>query len=59
MSRKPQRIDPIDLPLLRLSQEDSFTLRHACEGTIIFGQTGSGKTSGPGQALRSAMLRAG
>lgn len=59
MSANAPRAAALDLPLIKFSESDTFTLRHAVEGTIIFGQTGSGKTSGPGQALRSAMLRAG
>lgn len=51
----------LDASLLRLSPEaeDSWTLRHACEGVHIFGGTGSGKTSGSGRALAHAYLRAG
>lgn len=52
---------PLDTPLLRFSPQprDAWTLRQACEGTLIFGATGSGKTSGSGQAVAKAFLRAG
>lgn len=36
-----------------------WTIRHACEGTVVFGATGSGKTSGSGRHIAHAMLRAG
>jgi hypothetical protein len=49
----------LDQPLLRLSAQDQFTLRDACQGVHIFGGIGSGKTSGSGKALASAYLRAG
>ena len=51
--------DPLDQPLLRLSADDSFTVRDACENVLVVGGIGSGKTSGPGRALRRAMFRAG
>jgi hypothetical protein len=52
---------PLDMPLLRFSAHpaDAWTLRQACEGTVIFGATGSGKTTGSGQAIAKAFLRAG
>lgn len=59
MSARLPRVAALDMPLLRFSEKDSFTLRHACEGTIIFGQSGSGKTTGPGDSLRTSFLRAG
>lgn len=49
----------LEHPLLRLSPVDSWTLKDACAGTVIFGATGSGKTSGSGRAMAHAMLRAG
>jgi hypothetical protein len=49
----------LDLPLLRPSSADLFTVRDACENVLILGGIGSGKTSGPGRALRRAMMRAG
>lgn len=49
----------MDTPLLRLSSEDFFTIRDACQGVCIFGGIGSGKTSGSGQFLAKAYLRAG
>jgi hypothetical protein len=49
----------LDLPLLRLSNGDNFTVRDACENVLILGGIGSGKTSGAGRALRRAMMRAG
>jgi hypothetical protein len=38
---------------------DSWRIKDACEGTMIFGGTGSGKTSGSGRALAESFLRAG
>ena len=52
-------ISNLDTPLLRLSAQDNFTLRDACQGVHVFGGIGSGKTSGSGKALASAYLRAG
>ncbi len=51
--------DPLDVPFLKLSSGDSFTLRDAVQGVCITGGIGSGKTSGSGQALAGAYLRAG
>ena len=45
-------------PLLTLGT-DSWRIRDACEGVMIFGGTGSGKTSGSGAALARAYLGAG
>lgn len=52
-------VSNLDTPLLRLSAQDQFTLRDACQGVHVFGGIGSGKTSGSGKALASAYLRAG
>ncbi|MDO8381020.1 type IV secretory system conjugative DNA transfer family protein [Phenylobacterium sp.] len=52
-------VSDLDTPLLRLSAQDNFTLRDACQGVHVFGGIGSGKTSGSGKALASAYLRAG
>lgn len=49
----------LDMPLIRLSPQDDFTLRDACAGVHIFGGIGSGKTSGSGRMLAGAYLRAG
>lgn len=54
-----QRSLNLDAALLRLSPQDSFTLRDACQGVNILGSIGSGKTSGSGHALAGAYLRAG
>jgi hypothetical protein len=59
-----RRVDPIpefdlDVPLLRLTDQDSLTFRHLVEGLLILGSTGSGKTSGPGAALAKALLLRG
>lgn len=50
---------PEDAPLLRLSGQDTLTIRDAFEGIHIFGGLGSGKTSGSGQTLAHAFLRWG
>jgi hypothetical protein len=52
-------VSDLDTPLLRLSAQDQFTLRDACQGVHVFGGIGSGKTSGSGKALAAAYLRAG
>ena len=53
-------VTDLDMPVLRLTEGDVFTLREACAGgTHVFGATGSGKTSGPGRMLAGALLRSG
>lgn len=52
-------ISDLDANLLRLSNEDYFSLADACQGVHVFGGVGSGKTSGSGAALAGAYLRAG
>ncbi|WP_339697245.1 TraM recognition domain-containing protein [uncultured Roseivirga sp.] len=49
----------IDRPILHLTEQDSFTPRHAFEGVAIFGSIGSGKTSGSGKNLALNYLRSG
>ena len=53
----------LDLPLLQFGSgnrpADSFTLRDAVQGTIVFGGIGSGKTSGSGQSLAAQFLQLG
>lgn len=51
--------DPLDEPLLRLSDRDYLTARHAVEGLLAVGSTGSGKTSGFGRAVGDAVLGRG
>ncbi len=36
-------------PLIYLSPEDAFTMKHSFEGILILGEAGSGKTSGDGR----------
>lgn len=50
---------PLDMPLYDFGGGDIWTLRDACEHTLIFGQTGSGKTSGPLRSLVHPFLKAG
>lgn len=66
--KQPQAVAgwPLDNPLVRFGAvldgrpaTVAWTLRDACEGTLVFGATGSGKSSGSGRALAHAMLRAG
>jgi hypothetical protein len=54
-------VDPLDEPLLYFSEDerDAWTVRNACEGTMIFGATGSGKSSGSGRFIAEAFLRSG
>lgn len=49
----------LDARLLRLSEDDYFTVRDALQGVAVTGGIGSGKTSGSGAALAHAYLRAG
>ncbi len=51
-------VKDLDTPLLRLSPNDSFSLRDGCAGVHAFGQIGGGKTSGA-KVLAGAYLRAG
>lgn len=39
--------------------QDAWSLRSACEGTVILGATGSGKSSGSGRLIAEAFLRSG
>jgi hypothetical protein len=50
---------PLEMPLLRFSERDVWTLRDACTGTVCFGGSGAGKTSAAGRALATNFLRAG
>ncbi len=49
----------LDTPLLRLSENDHWSVSDAVRHTFISGDSGSGKTSGSGAALRGALLKAG
>jgi type IV secretory pathway TraG/TraD family ATPase VirD4 len=51
-------VSDMSTPLLRFGTAP-WTLRDACEGTLILGATGSGKTSGSGAHIARAFLRAG
>jgi len=53
------RVIDLDSPLVQLSEHDSWTVRDAFEGTMVFGGTGSGKTSGSGHTFANAFLNAG
>lgn len=55
----PDNLWPLSRVLLRWSKSDSWTIGHACQGTIVLGATGSGKTTGSGRALAMAFLRSG
>lgn len=62
VSRKQRRMqqgDPLAVPLLHWSREDTWTVRDALEGTLVLGATGSGKSSGSGRTIAHAMLKAG
>jgi hypothetical protein len=50
---------PLDTSLLRISENDPWSVYDAYEGTIIFGGNGSGKTSGSGKDLAKAFLKSG
>jgi hypothetical protein len=51
-------VKDLDIPLLRLSPNDYFSLRDGCAGVHAFGQIGGGKTTGA-KVLAGAYLRAG
>lgn len=57
----PWTADPwsLDRPLMQFSEGDQWTVRDACEHTLILGETGSGKTVGAGQSIALSMVRAG
>ena len=61
MATPPPCVTEMDTPLVQFSPEkaDSWTLRDAYEGTMIFGRSGSGKTSGSGATLARSFLRSG
>jgi len=44
MSKKPSRLDDLEMPLLTFSHCDAQTLQQACEATWCFGETGSKKS---------------
>lgn len=52
-------IDPLDVPLLRLTPTDHVTARDLCSGVLCTGMTGSGKSSGPAATLLRAFARSG
>jgi len=51
-------VKDLDTPLLRLSRDDSFSLRDGCAGVHATGQIGGGKTSAA-KVIAGAYLRAG
>src|SRR3954470_20345620 len=52
-----RRGDDLDQVLMRWSDVDPFTVRHACTNLAIFGKVGSGKSSGSGDAVLRALIR--
>lgn len=57
---RPAYLSDLNAPLLKLARRDIWRVRDALEGGVqVFGSSGSGKTSGSGQALATALLRAG
>jgi hypothetical protein len=46
----------LDDVLMKWSEHDPFTVRHACQNTLIVGKTGSGKSSGSGDAILRAFI---
>lgn len=64
-NKESQQINPkpdlwdMNMPLLNLSENDTWTLRDATSGVQIFGATGSGKSSTSGKAIAKAYLSAG
>ncbi len=49
----------LDLPLLQLTEQDSWTWRDAVGHTVVLGSPGSGKSSGPGRSLIRSFLESG
>lgn len=49
----------LSTPLLQLSENDLWTIGHACEGCQIFGSTGSAKTTSSVATIVKAFLDAG
>jgi hypothetical protein len=56
--RRSQRSD-LDNELMKWSPVDPFTVREACQNTLIVGKTGSGKSSGSGAAILNALVQYG
>ena len=54
--RRSQRSD-LDNELMKWSPVDPFTVREACQNTLIVGKTGSGKSSGSGAAILNALVQ--
>jgi len=52
-----RRSSDLDHRLTSWSRQDPWTVRHACENTLICGKTGSGKSSGSGDYLLRALVR--
>jgi TraM recognition site of TraD and TraG len=48
--------DSLDDTLMFWSPQDPFTVRHACQNSLIVGKTGSGKSSGSGAAMIEAFV---
>jgi len=55
--RRSRRHGDLDDVLMRWSARDPWTVRHACQNTLIFGKTGSGKSSGSGDAILRSLVR--
>ena len=49
----------LEMPLLHLSDQDSWTWRDAVGHTAVLGSPGSGKTSGPGRSIINGFLESG
>jgi hypothetical protein len=52
-----RRRSGLDDELMRLSPLDPWTIRSACQNTIVIGKSGSGKSSGSGDYLLRAVVR--
>jgi hypothetical protein len=51
------KLSPLNVPLLRLSDNCYWNVSDACRHTFILGDSGSGKSSGSGATLRRALLK--
>jgi hypothetical protein len=52
-SEPPPERWPLDMPLLKFSEADTWHLRDAVKGVFTVGGAGSGKTSATGHALET------
>ena len=54
--RRRRRHGDLDHALMMWAPRDPWTVRHACQNTLVVGKTGSGKSSGAGDHLLRAIV---